>query len=423
MQIGNVTVPKVGQRIIKSSVGVFLGFVIYFLRGQRGTPFYTALSVLWCIQPYSADQKRNALQRTIGSTIGAIYGLIVIMMEFYFVSFQNEMLRYLVISLFIIPVIYTTILINKKNASYFSCVVFLSIVVIHLEDANPYLFVFNRMLDTLIGIGVAYVVNSIHLPKKKRTNILFVSEVDNVLLTMKETITPYSKFELNKMIAEGANFTIATMRPPASVIPALTGINIKLPVITMNGAVLFDIKNKKCLKKYDMTYDETIEYLNLFRENNMHCFINTMIEDSVVIYYSDFVNDVEKTIYENMRKSPYRNYVKQDVPPDMGSPVYLMIVDTEEKIENMYQILEEKGYTERNKIIKYYSDDFEGYMYIKIYNKDAGRENMILEIQKMTGLDEVVTFGEDLDVSTASIKGRDCNEIIRKFKKMFEYVR
>ena len=58
------------------------------------------------------------------------------------------------VSFAIILVLYTTVLIRKKKASYFSCVVFLSIVVNHITDDNPYLFVFNRGLDTMIGIAL-----------------------------------------------------------------------------------------------------------------------------------------------------------------------------------------------------------------------------------------------------------------------------
>ena len=59
----------------------------------------------------------------------------------------------------LVVIIYTTVLVNKKQASYFSCVVFLSIAVNHIGDMHPYLFVWNRFLDTAIGILVGVGVN------------------------------------------------------------------------------------------------------------------------------------------------------------------------------------------------------------------------------------------------------------------------
>ena len=116
MKIKSTALPPIGMRTIKSSIGVLLGFIIYLIRGKQGAPFYTALSVLWCMQPYPSNAKANARQRTIGTMIGAFYGLIMILLEYYFLPFDNEFIRYLIISVLIIPVIYTTVVINKKNS-------------------------------------------------------------------------------------------------------------------------------------------------------------------------------------------------------------------------------------------------------------------------------------------------------------------
>lgn len=151
--------PHIGMRIIKSALGVLVCFAIYFLRRKQGTPFYSALAVLWCIQNKTENTWGNAIQRTIGTFIGAVYGLIYILIKLHFFNFEDSFIHYAAISAALIPIIYTTVVINQKKASYFSCVVFLSIVVNHLMDENPYLFVLNRSLDTLIGIFVGLVLN------------------------------------------------------------------------------------------------------------------------------------------------------------------------------------------------------------------------------------------------------------------------
>ena len=419
MKIKSTALPPIGMRIIKSSIGVLLGFIIYLIRGKQGAPFYTALSVLWCMQPYPSNAKANARQRTIGTMIGAFYGLIMILLEYYFLPFDNEFIRYLIISVLIIPVIYTTVVINKKNASYFSCVVFLSIVVNHLNDKNPYFFVFNRVLDTMIGIVLALIINTARIPRKKRDNLLFVSELDNALLNMHNTLTPYSKIELNKMLDDGLKFTIATMRTPAALLEALKDIRIKLPVIAMDGAILFDVKDNRYLKVYEMTYSETKEFLELFKENNLHCFVNVVVEDSVIIYYDDFKNEVEKRIYDTLRSSPYRNYIKEELPERYGA-VYLMLIDENKKIENLYSQMKELGYTKKFKILKYSSDDFPGYSYIKVYNKKAIKENMIQYIKELTKADDIIILESSKEGKNLRVNKNESNEIVRNLKKIYE---
>lgn len=413
------SLPPIGMRMIKSAVGVFLALVIYLLRGRQGAPFYTAISVLWCMQPYISDAKKNALQRTLGTIIGVVYGLIVIMIEYYVFPTQYEIVRYLLISIFIIPVIYTTVICNKKNASYFSCVVFLSITIVHISDNNPYLFVFNRFLDTMIGIGLALMINSTCIPRKRRTDCLFVLDLDDTLLTMKETMTPYSKIELNKMIDNGVKFTIATMRPPAALVSALQGIRINLPVVAMNGAVLYDINENRFLKKYVMTYEEMNAFIEFFNERAFHCFINVIIEDSVAIYYQEFKNPIEQKIYEQLRSSPYRNYIKGR-PTKQGDTIYLMLIDTEERIECLYKELKEAGYTKSHKILKYASDDYPGYMYIKVYNKEVDKKKMVQHIKQMNGMKEIMTLGKVEGTDSDKIGGKDSNEIVRNFKRVYE---
>ena len=78
-----IKLPHIGQRIIKSSVGVFLCYIIYFLRGQNGILFYSMIAVLWCIQPYTHKTYTMAAQRIIGTIIGAVSGLVVMLLEIY----------------------------------------------------------------------------------------------------------------------------------------------------------------------------------------------------------------------------------------------------------------------------------------------------------------------------------------------------
>ena len=169
--------PPIGARIIKSSAAVSICMVIYYFRTLlpigNGIPFYSALAALWCLQPYSNSEKSNAGQRSAGTFIGALYGLLFIIF-LRFIGLTQPVLVYLFASFMIIPVIYLTVILNQRNASFFSCVVFLSIALTHSFDDNPYIFVFNRVLDTFIGIGVGLAVNHFHLPVKHDSEMLYI---------------------------------------------------------------------------------------------------------------------------------------------------------------------------------------------------------------------------------------------------------
>ena len=157
MEKKHFTFPPVGQRIIRSVFATALCFCVYYLRGKQGIPFYSALAVLQCMQPYRDKTAKIAKNRITGTFVGAFWGLVVILIQLYVIKdvYRGTILSYMMISLFTGVVLYSTVMLNVKDTSYFSCVVFLSITVMHMTDANPFVFVFNRVMDTLIGVGLA----------------------------------------------------------------------------------------------------------------------------------------------------------------------------------------------------------------------------------------------------------------------------
>ena len=416
-----IPLPSIGLRIVKSAVAVLICYLISFLRKDAGIVFYSQLAALWCIQTYRNDTKRNALQRMAGTAIGAAYGLLFLLVEGHIrlEDTARQIVNALVISGMIVLVLYTTVLIKKKHASYFSCVVFLSIVVNHVSDANPYLFVWNRFLDTVIGILVGVGVNVFSLPVEKRKDILFISGVDETLADADGRLSDYSRVELNRMLDEGVNFTLSTMRTPASLHRFAQDIRLNLPVIAMDGAVLYDIKENTYLKVYVISKARSLRILEIVHGLGYACFVNSVIEDVLVICYEEEMGEVQEEILHEMRKSPYRNYMKMgDI--DFQRVVYFMMVYPDEDIEKIYRALGDEGILEELKVLKYASEEHPGYSYIKIYNKNAIRENMNRYLLEMTGASSMVTFGSISGKYDVVVRPGDENAVVRELKKRYE---
>ena len=82
------------------------------------------------------------------------------------------------------------------------------------------------------------------------------------------------------------------------------------------------------------------------------------------------------------------------------------------------ELLRDKGYDEKLKILCYPSDDYSGYSYIKIYNKNACRENMRQYLQDSLSAERTLTVGarpED-DIPT----DKNVNSVVRTVKSGFE---
>ncbi len=150
---------RVGMRMIKTVIAVFICSIIGWLRGE--SPFFAMIAAVLCMQTSTEKALVASINRTVGTLIGGALGVALLWAET-LVHLQHHMpLYYLAVSVALIPIISIAVAIRRPSAAAFSCVVFLSTMVQHVGDAVPYAYALNRMLDTMVGIVVSLLVNLI----------------------------------------------------------------------------------------------------------------------------------------------------------------------------------------------------------------------------------------------------------------------
>ena len=128
-----------------------------------------------------------------------------------------------------------------------------------------------------------------------------------------------------------------------------------------------------------------------------------------------------KRIFEEKRRSPYRNYVRTD-DPDRDNVAYILAVDTEERIEQACAALEREPWKGEYRIRKEPARECPGYALLKIYDASCSREAMLRELERHTGTAKTVTFGGDPQRYDVYIEDADRNLLVRELKRRFEPV-
>ena len=153
----NKKIKFLGMRVIKTIIAVYICFLISLL--TKSLPFYSAIAAILCMQNSPEDSYEVGKNRMIGTLIGGLYGFVAVtLMEFIDIELFQHM-HYLILTLFLIPLIYTNVMCESRDSTYISCVVFLSITVSHGGDASPLMFALSRVINTIIGIVVSIAVN------------------------------------------------------------------------------------------------------------------------------------------------------------------------------------------------------------------------------------------------------------------------
>lgn len=415
-------IPAPGQRIIRSVIAVWLCFAVYFLRGSNGVPFFSAIAVLQCIQPYTKDMWKIVRDKIIGTLIGSFWGLLLLLLEDVLVEdvAPGELPHFFLVGLFTGIVIYFTVLFRLRDVSYFSAVIFLTVVVMHNADGQPYLYVFDRTLDTMIGLAIGEVVNRIQLPRRKNTDVLYASGIGEFALGTENTLTPYSKIELNRLIEDGAKFTIATVQTQATVRELVPGLDLRYPIVTMNGAALYDMNTLEYLRTKPMTDGDAERIIRWLRTEKLPFFSNSIEENLLVIHYTRLSNEAMRRIFEGKRRSPYRNFLKSPVER-YENIVYLLVVDTDEAIRAGYEKLMAQPWSDAY-LVNRESTEFDGYSCLKIYDAGVSKTAMLKELAAMLGARETVTFGCTPGRYNVTVMSGDRNLMVKELRDHFEPV-
>ena len=161
---------RVGGRTVKTVLAVYLCLLIGIVR-KSDTSFYAAIAAVLCVQRTSKDSIREAFNREVATVIGGIWGMLVLLFERYFWCSPCEVLRYLFLSVILIPIINFSVLIKRERGTFLMCVVFLCITVTHGNDESPLSFGIARILDTTIGIVIALIINQFPIRRAKGRRI------------------------------------------------------------------------------------------------------------------------------------------------------------------------------------------------------------------------------------------------------------
>lgn len=226
---------------------------------------------------------------------------------------------------------------------------------------------------------------------------LYLSDLDGTLLSSETELTDYTKQVLNKLIARGVHFSIATARTAATVVQILSGVSIKVPVILMNGACVYDLQTGVYLKTEGLPEPAKAALFETLRRHQIEGFVYTIDENRLSTYYERidtpaarrFVADRERRYGKIFRQVECfsRNLTDKNV-------LYYSISAVRSRLQPVYEDLA------ANKAIhvEYYRDIYEqDHWYLEVCAVTASKFSAIQYLKAYCGYSRVICFGDNLN--------------------------
>ncbi len=230
----------------------------------------------------------------------------------------------------------------------------------------------------------------------KDKNTLVVSDLDGTLLNNNAEISWVTSFKLNNLIEEsGMFFTVATARTWASCKKILSPIRLRLPIILMNGVLIYDPK----LNRYDLVNrldgGMKLRIDRLCTALGIECFMYTIYKNEMSTFYRKLNTQAMKDFFEERKSKYYKSFAQTDHFDRINSDaIYFTFIDKKEKLQIVYDTFNGNPEVSMTFYEDVYSKDL---WYLEIFSSSASKKNGVKFVKDYCGFDRVIGFGDNLN--------------------------
>jgi len=232
-------------------------------------------------------------------------------------------------------------------------------------------------------------------------NTLYISDLDGTLLNPDAEVSEYTASVLNQLISDGIHFTVATARTLASTSHILTPVNIKLPIVLMNGAAIYDANTKKYIHTEDLDNSKAIKIIETLQMHKLSPLMYSIHEHLMSTYFeAPISSQMNKQI--DLRKTRYGmgfTETKSLKETCGNQTVYFSVLGPKESLDAAAIELRQIEGLQVEFYRDVYSDTFwmEEIWFLEVFEGRASKESAVRFLKEAFCFDKVVCFGDNLN--------------------------
>ncbi len=220
---------------------------------------------------------------------------------------------------------------------------------------------------------------------------LYVSDLDGTLFDSSGHLSVFTRDTLNRLIANGMNFTVATARSVSSAAGLLDDLDLKVPAVMMNGVFLTDVPTRKQVYVNYYPTELARRVIDVFKKCDRPPLVFGFNGKFIECEFTEARNDYERQFIAK-RQRLYRRFEQVEDYTVDGNTVYINGIDRKEIMQAVADELQKIDGIK----FSHYLDTYSGDKYfVEVYVESAGKWNSIKRLKEMYGFDRVVAFGDN----------------------------
>lgn len=229
--------------------------------------------------------------------------------------------------------------------------------------------------------------------------MIYISDLDKTLLRDTITLSDYARDNLNKMISEGLQFSVATARSHYSMSEILKGLDLRLPVIGYNGALISDFKTGDTLDKKSIDLTVLQEAVAGAKAQGSSLLISTLEGRKNYVYYEEVSSEGLSWWFEDRQrvKDPRLKKVTDIAHSLEEAAIGLTVIDRQEPIKALNKYLND-NFSDSIEAHCYENPYHAGWWWISANDKKATKGEALKTVKSMiSSHDHYTVFGDSIN--------------------------
>ncbi len=219
---------------------------------------------------------------------------------------------------------------------------------------------------------------------------LYITDLDGTLLNTKQEISEKSREILNGLLDKGLLFSVATARSPVSALPLLEGLKVNLPLVLMNGVMLYDPARGKAAEIKALPEETARRGIEGFEACGCPPYVYSF-DDGIRLQYKT-LHRPESAAFFEARRDGYKS-LSLCAEYDQAYPViYINMMGEAPLMSGIKSKVEEIPGVR----IAYYPDNYdEGLWFLEVFSGEADKGRSAARVAKLVGAERIVAFGDN----------------------------